>query len=48
MSAGPSSSTTPLIAPAAPTRPADHRRWGQLHGSSDALAICESAGPTMA
>jgi transcription-repair coupling factor (superfamily II helicase) len=43
MSAGPSSSTTPLIAPAAPTRPADHRRWGQLHGSSDALAICESA-----
>lgn len=31
------------IAPAFPTRPADHRLWGQLHGSSDALAICESA-----
>ncbi|MFO8141118.1 MAG: transcription-repair coupling factor, partial [Marinobacter sp.] len=32
-----------LIAPAAPERSADHRKWGQLHGCSDALAICESA-----
>ncbi|MBW4933652.1 transcription-repair coupling factor [Marinobacter sp. F4206] len=32
-----------LIAPAFPDKPADHRTWGQLHGSSDALAICESA-----
>ncbi len=36
-------STAPLIAPAAPERSADHRKWGQLHGCSDALAICESA-----
>ena len=34
---------TALVAPAFPTRPGDHRRWGQLHGSSNALAICESA-----
>ncbi|AOY87260.1 transcription-repair coupling factor [Marinobacter salinus] len=32
-----------LIAPEFPEKPADHRTWGQLHGSSDALAICESA-----
>ncbi|MBZ2168313.1 transcription-repair coupling factor [Marinobacter sp. F4216] len=32
-----------LIAPEAPQKAADHRTWGQLHGSSDALAICESA-----
>ncbi|GGE58853.1 transcription-repair-coupling factor [Streptosporangium jomthongense] len=32
-----------LIAPTFPEQPADHRVWGQLHGSSDALAICESA-----
>ncbi|MDF0749102.1 transcription-repair coupling factor [Marinobacter sp. 71-i] len=32
-----------LVAPAAPAKAADHRTWGQLHGSSDALAICESA-----
>ncbi|QSP94349.1 transcription-repair coupling factor [Marinobacter salinisoli] len=32
-----------LIAPQAPKKAADHRTWGQLHGSSDALAICESA-----
>ena len=32
-----------LIAPAFPAKSADHRTWGQLHGSSDALAICESA-----
>ncbi|PXX90972.1 transcription-repair coupling factor [Marinobacter vulgaris] len=32
-----------LVAPAAPTKAGDHRTWGQLHGSSDALAICESA-----
>ena len=32
-----------MIAPAFPSRAADHRTWGQLHGSSDALAICESA-----
>ena len=32
-----------LVAPPAPVKPADHRHWGQLHGSSDALAICESA-----
>ncbi|KPQ29679.1 MAG: transcription-repair coupling factor [Marinobacter excellens HL-55] len=36
-------STAQLIAPAAPERSADHRKWGQLHGCSDALAICESA-----
>ncbi len=35
--------TAPLIAPAAPKQPADHKKWGQLHGCSDALAICESA-----
>jgi transcription-repair coupling factor (superfamily II helicase) len=33
----------PLIAPAFPTTAGDHRTWGGLHGSSDALAICESA-----
>jgi transcription-repair coupling factor (superfamily II helicase) len=33
----------PLIAPEFPEKAADHRTWGQLHGSSDALAICESA-----
>ena len=32
-----------MIAPEFPSRAADHRTWGQLHGSSDALAICESA-----
>ncbi|MDX1597680.1 MAG: transcription-repair coupling factor [Marinobacter sp.] len=32
-----------LVAPEFPAKPADHRTWGQLHGSSDALAICESA-----
>lgn len=32
-----------LVAPEFPTKAADHRTWGQLHGSSDALAICESA-----
>ncbi|MDL0430016.1 transcription-repair coupling factor [Marinobacter sp. TBZ242] len=32
-----------LVAPEAPAKAADHRTWGQLHGSSDALAICESA-----
>src|SRR5690554_7244256 len=32
-----------LIAPVAPEKPADHRKWGQLSGCSDALAICESA-----
>ncbi|SHK39769.1 transcription-repair coupling factor [Marinobacter antarcticus] len=32
-----------LIAPSFPEKQADHRTWGQLHGSSDALAICESA-----
>ena len=34
---------TALIAPTPPVKPADHRHWGQLHGSSDALAICETA-----
>lgn len=43
MSQGPSRSDNRLIAPEFPTRPADHRTWGELHGSSDALAICESA-----
>ncbi|MCG7199229.1 transcription-repair coupling factor [Marinobacter pelagius] len=43
MSQGPSSSDNRLIAPKFPTRPADHRTWGDLHGSSNALAICESA-----
>ncbi|MCM0611587.1 transcription-repair coupling factor [Marinobacter sediminum] len=45
MSQGASTFTPPqpLIAPAFPEKPADHRTWGQLHGSSDALAICESA-----
>jgi len=38
-----SSSLQTLIAPQFPGKPADHRIWGQLHGSSDALAICESA-----
>jgi len=38
-----SSSLQTLIAPQFPGKPADHRTWGQLHGSSDALAICESA-----
>ncbi len=32
-----------LIAPAYPVKPADHRIWGCLRGSSGALAICESA-----
>ena len=32
-----------LIAPLFPEKPGDNRTWGQLHGSSDALAICESA-----
>lgn len=36
-------SPTPLIAPTLPDKSADHRKWGQLHGCSDALAICESA-----
>ncbi|HTN34591.1 MAG TPA: transcription-repair coupling factor [Marinobacter sp.] len=36
-------SLQPLIAPEFPEKAADHRTWGQLHGSSDALAICESA-----
>ncbi|MFO7527254.1 MAG: transcription-repair coupling factor [Marinobacter sp.] len=43
MSPSPSSSDDRLIAPEFPTRPADHRTWGELHGSSNALAICESA-----
>jgi len=43
MSQAPSRSDDRLIAPEFPTRPADHRTWGELHGSSDALAICESA-----
>jgi len=43
MSQGPSRSDNRLIAPEFPTRPADHRTWGELHGSSNALAICESA-----
>jgi len=43
MNEGPSRSRRTLIAPAAPERPADHRTWGQLHGSSDALAITETA-----
>ena len=45
MSQGSASNTTPhpLIAPNFPGKPGDHRTWGQLHGSSDALAICESA-----
>ena len=34
---------TALIAPVAPEKPSDHRKWGQLAGCSDALAICESA-----
>ena len=38
-----STSPRPLIAPEFPEKPADHRTWGHLHGSSDALAICESA-----
>ncbi|MGO1748738.1 MAG: transcription-repair coupling factor [Marinobacter sp.] len=38
-----SASLQTLIAPAFPEKSADHRTWGQLHGSSDALAICESA-----
>src|SRR5680860_910732 len=38
-----SASLHTLIAPQFPEKPADHRTWGQLHGSSDALAICESA-----
>lgn len=33
----------PLIAPEFPEKAADHRTWGQLHGSANALAICESA-----
>lgn len=38
-----SASLQTLIAPAFPVKPADHRTWGQLHGSAEALAICESA-----
>ncbi|WP_417513924.1 transcription-repair coupling factor [Marinobacter sp.] len=38
-----SASLQTLIAPQFPAKQADHRTWGQLHGSSDALAICESA-----
>ncbi|WP_323752138.1 transcription-repair coupling factor [Marinobacter sp.] len=34
---------TKLIAPAAPSQASDHRKWGQLQGCSNALAICESA-----
>ena len=45
MSHGETQSNLParLVAPTPPVKPADHRHWGQLHGSSDALAICESA-----
>ncbi len=45
MSQGPATSTSrpSLVAPGFPEKPGDHRTWGQLHGSSDALAICESA-----
>ncbi|MBU2875571.1 transcription-repair coupling factor [Marinobacter salexigens] len=45
MNQGAPTSTSPqtLIAPLFPQKPADHRTWGQLHGSSGALAICESA-----
>ena len=45
MSQGAPEYTAPnrLIAPEFPTRAGDHRTWGQLHGSSNALAICESA-----
>ncbi|MFN2360359.1 MAG: transcription-repair coupling factor [Marinobacter sp.] len=45
MSQGAAHSANPaiLVAPPAPHKAADHRTWGQLHGSSDALAICESA-----
>ncbi|WP_144822203.1 transcription-repair coupling factor [Marinobacter piscensis] len=45
MSQGVPTSAAPktLIAPAFPVKAADHRTWGQLHGSADALAICESA-----
>ncbi|PSF05440.1 transcription-repair coupling factor [Marinobacter fuscus] len=35
--------TPTLIAQSAPDKPADHRRWGQLAGCTDALAICETA-----
>ncbi|WP_309043096.1 transcription-repair coupling factor [Marinobacter sediminicola] len=38
-----SASPQTLIAPPFPEKSADHRIWGQLHGSSSALAICESA-----
>ncbi len=44
MTDGASSRNAPtLVAPAFPAKAGDHRQWGQLHGSSDALAICESA-----
>ncbi|MEP3163645.1 MAG: transcription-repair coupling factor, partial [Marinobacter sp.] len=45
MSQGASHSDRPavLVAPPAPHKAADHRTWGELQGSSDALAICESA-----
>ncbi|MBN7769557.1 transcription-repair coupling factor [Marinobacter daepoensis] len=33
----------PLIAPIAPEKAADHRKWGQLNGCAEALAICEGA-----
>ncbi len=32
-----------MLAPAFPTKTADHRIWSNLYGSSEALAICESA-----
>lgn len=35
--------TTRLIAPEFPSGAADHRIWSSLYGSSEALAICESA-----
>ncbi|MCK7547135.1 transcription-repair coupling factor [Marinobacter koreensis] len=43
MSQAPKRSDQRLVAPELPSRAADHRIWGELHGSSDALAICESA-----
>ncbi|MDX1633367.1 MAG: transcription-repair coupling factor [Marinobacter sp.] len=36
-------SNQPLVAPPFPDRPGDHRVWSGLYGSSNALAICESA-----
>ncbi|MEX2474107.1 transcription-repair coupling factor [Marinobacter sp.] len=44
MTDGASSRHVPaLVAPDFPTKAGDHRRWGHLHGSSDAMAVCESA-----